>query len=57
MSAKKKSAPLPKVRHTWKIRPVTRVKPSAKVYSRTDAKKKPSWVNDVDWFGDERLTS
>jgi hypothetical protein len=73
MSPKKKKPSLPKVRHTWKIRPATRVKLSAKIYSRAnhsvpddpaadrrstdwrraDAKKKPSWVNDVDWFGDE----
>ena len=50
---KKKRSTLPKPRHTWKIKPQTRVKPSGKIYRRPDEKKKrPSWVNKVDWFGE-----
>lgn len=37
MKAKKKRLALP--RRTWKINPVTRVKQSAKVYSRARAKR------------------
>ena len=54
---RKKKPSLPKVRRVWEIRPETRVKPSGKVYNRPKAKKPPSWVNDVDWFGDKRVTS
>jgi len=55
MSGKKKKRPsLPKVRHTWKIRPATRVKPSAKSYHRPSQRKKiPTWVDRVTWFGEE----
>ncbi|MBI4115334.1 MAG: hypothetical protein HY447_02030 [Candidatus Omnitrophica bacterium] len=53
---KKKKPALPKVRHTWKIKPETRVKPSGKIYHRSGEKKKlPTWVNDVDWYGDSEL--
>lgn len=52
-SKKKKKLPLPKVRHTWKIRPATRVKLSGKIYRRP-AQKKKTWVDDVNWFGEER---
>ena len=50
---RKKKAPLPKVRHTWAIQPRTRIKPSAKIYKRSELKKKPGWVNAVDWFGEK----
>jgi hypothetical protein len=55
MTARKKKDPTPpKVRHTWKIRPQTRVKPSTKVYRRSSEKwKKPIWVDPIDWFGDK----
>ena len=53
MSPKKKKPLPPKVRHTWKISPKTRVKPSNKIYRRAnDKKKKRSWVDDVSWFGE-----
>lgn len=49
---KKKSQALPRARHTWKIKPATRVKPSGKVYQRSGQKKKgPAWSDLVDWFG------
>lgn len=52
MTRRKKPA-LPKVRHTWKIKPQTRVKPSEKIYKRSAQKKKAkSWVDDVRWFGE-----
>lgn len=54
-SKKRKMSSLPKVRHTWKIRPETRIKPSGKIYRREKGKKKPLWVNLVDWFGDEKV--
>jgi hypothetical protein len=55
MTAKRKKKPSPpKVRRTWRIRPATRVKPSAKIYRRpAERKKTPSWVDEVSWFGDE----
>jgi len=48
---RKRKPSVPKVRHTWKIKPQTRVKPSEKIYRRTKRKKK-SWVDDVGWFGE-----
>jgi len=55
MSGKKKKTPAsPKVRHTWQIRPATQVTPSAKIYHRPGQKKQiPTWVDDVDWYGEE----
>ena len=51
---KKRPSPVPKPRHTWKINPETRVKPSEKIYHRPDEKKKqPTWLNELDWFGDK----
>ncbi len=55
MSPKKKKPSLPKVRRVWKIKPATQVKPSGKIYRRSDEKKKPSWASNVDWFGDRPL--
>lgn len=54
MSPKKKGKPSPpQVRHTWKIRPETRVKLSEKIYRRQKEKKKAkSWVDDINWFGE-----
>ena len=54
MSAgKKKKARPPKVRHVWKIRPETRVKPSEKIYRRSKEKiKKPSGFDKIGWFGE-----
>lgn len=50
---KKKKSSLPKARHTWKIKPQTRVKPSEKIYRRSkDKKKTRSWVDNVNWFGE-----
>lgn len=48
---RKKKPKIPKVRHTWKIKPASRVKPSEKIYSRQKQKKK-TWVDDVRWFGE-----
>lgn len=55
MSPKKKKTPSPpKARHTWKIRPETRVKPSGKIYRRPAQKKKASgWAAWIDWFGEK----
>ena len=53
MTRKKKSLSIPKPRHTWKIKPHTRVKPSEKIYHRPAEKKRPGWVDPVDWFGDK----
>ena len=51
---KKGPAPVPKPRHVWKIKPHTQVKPSEKIYHRpAEKKKQPSWVNALDWFGDQ----
>lgn len=50
---KKKKAALPKVRRTWAIHPKTRVKPSAKIYKRSEIRKKPAWVSAVGWFGEK----
>ncbi len=52
MSPKKRKAPRPQVRHTWKINPKTRVKPSKKIYRRSRRKGPPTWVDQVDWFGE-----
>ncbi len=53
MTRRTKKPSLPKVRHTWKIKPQTRVKPSEKIYTRPKEKKKlKSWVDDVSWFGE-----
>ena len=53
MSSKKKKPARPKVRHTWEIRPATRVKPSGKIYRRSkEKKKKEGWVAKIDWFGE-----
>jgi len=50
---RKKKPSLPKPRHTWKIKPQTRVTPSEKIYHRPSEKtKKRTWVDDVDWFGE-----
>ncbi len=50
---KKKEKPLPKPRHVWEINPRERVEPSAKIYKRSEEKKKKkTWVDDVSWFGD-----
>jgi len=50
---KKKKSAIPKVRHTWEIRPTPRVKPSGKIYRRFQGKKKsPSLINELDWFGE-----
>lgn len=46
-----KKPKLPQVRHTWKIKPQSRIKTSAKIYRRTKGKKK-SWVDDIGWFGE-----
>lgn len=52
---KKKPSP-PKPRHVWKIKPQTRVKPSEKVYHRpSEKKKRPTWIDSVDWYGDRLL--
>lgn len=51
---KKKKPTLPKPRHVWEIKPTTRVKPSEKIYRRSEEKKKkPSWMDALDWFGDK----
>lgn len=51
---KKKKPSLPKPRHVWEIKPGTRVKPSEKIYRRSDEKKKkPAWIDSLDWFGDK----
>ncbi len=53
---KKKKSNVPKPRHVWQIKPETRVKPSEKIYRRPKQKrKKPRWVDDVDWYGEELL--
>ena len=53
---RKKNPDLPQPRHTWGINPKTRVKPSAKIYDRKKGKKtKPSWIDSVDWYGDQSL--
>ena len=50
---KKKPAEMPKPRHGWAINPKTRVKPSEKVYKRSESKKKArTWIDDVHWFGE-----
>jgi len=50
---KKKKPGLPKPRGVWEINPKTRIKPSGKVYKRSEEKKKKkSWVDDISWFGD-----
>ena len=50
---KKKKPELPKPRHVWEINPKERVKPSGKVYKRSEEKKKTkNWVSKISWFGD-----
>ena len=51
--ARKKKPALPKPRHTWAIKPQTRVKPSGKTYKRTEQKKKRPLLSELfDWFGE-----
>lgn len=51
---KKTGPPLPQPRHVWKINPRTRIKPSAKIYDRPKKKKqKETWIDHVDWYGDQ----
>lgn len=53
MKSKKKSS-LPKPRHVWNIKPQTRIKPSGKIYHRpSEKKKRPSWIDSVDWYGEK----
>ena len=49
----KKKPKLPKPRGVWEINPKTRVKPSEKIYKRSEEKKKKkTWVDKISWFGD-----
>lgn len=51
---KKKKSELPQPRHTWGINPKTRVQPSGKIYDRKKVgKKKPTWIDSVNWYGDQ----